>query len=174
MSHIALFVIRIIGGSLVAGHGSQKLFGWFDGPGLENWSKATESMGMKPGKFFGPAGAVGEFGGGTLTALGFLNPIGPIAVATMMIAASIKAHWGKPVWSNKGGAELALSYLAGATAIALDGPGLFSLDSLFGIKLPRWITALALLVSAGAIVSAVRPDLVEQVLGTASAPEAEQ
>jgi putative oxidoreductase len=174
MSHLALFVIRIVSGLLVAGHGSQKLFGWFEGPGLKNWSAATESMGMKPGSFFGPAGAIGEFGGGTLTALGFLNPIGPIAVVTMMILASIKAHWGKPIWASKGGAELALSFLAPTAAVALDGPGQYSLDSLLGVKLPRWVTALSLLGSAAAIVSATRPDLVERVLGNAPAQGTEQ
>jgi len=86
---------------------------------------------------------MGEFGGGVLTALGFLNPIGPIAVITMMILATIKGHWGKPIWASKGGAELAVTFLAGATAVALDGPGQYSLDSLLGIKLPRWLTALS-------------------------------
>lgn len=174
MSHVALFVLRVVMGSLVAGHGSQKMFGWFDGPGLKKWSSITESMGMKPGSFFGPAGALGEFGGGLLTALGFLNPMGPIAVVTMMILASVKAHWGKPIWASKGGAELAVTFLAGATAVALDGPGRYSLDSLLGIKLPRWLTALSVLGAVGAIVSATRPDLVERVLGNAPAQETEQ
>lgn len=174
MSHLALFVLRVVMGSLVAGHGSQKLFGWFDGPGLKKWSSATESMGMKPGSFFGPAGAVGEFGGGALTALGFLNPIGPVAVITMMIMASIKAHWGKPIWASKGGAELAVSFLAGATAVALDGPGEYSLDSLLGIKLPRWLRALSVLGGVAAIVSATRPDLVQRVIGSTPSQGTEQ
>lgn len=43
---IALFVLRVIVGLLVAGHGSQKLFGWFGGPGLAGFTGWVASMGF--------------------------------------------------------------------------------------------------------------------------------
>src|SRR5260370_20681556 len=54
-----------------------------------------------------------------------------------MIMATVKAHWGKPIWASKGGAELPVINMATALALTLTGPGRFSLDHLFGIRLPR-------------------------------------
>src|SRR5437764_11139472 len=87
MKDVALLTGRAITGVLVAGHGVQKLFGWFEGPGFAQWSAVTESMmGLRPGRVWGSMQIVGEVGGGLLTALGFLNPLGPIAVGASMIA----------------------------------------------------------------------------------------
>src|SRR5439155_13033683 len=73
MQDVGLLIARLIAGSLVAGHGAQKLFGWFEGPGWQTWTSLTESMmGMRPGRFWGTLQAVGDFAGGTSTALGFL------------------------------------------------------------------------------------------------------
>jgi putative oxidoreductase len=175
MADFGLLIGRVVIGSLVAGHGAQKLFGWFEGPGLKNWIAAAEHrMSMRPGWFWGPAGALGELGGGLLTALGFLNPLGPIAMGSMMIAASYKGHWGKPIWASKGGAELAVSFLASATLVASHGPGRYSLDSLFKVRVPRWITALALLASAGMISETIRPRLTPKLLGSEGSPNPEQ
>jgi putative oxidoreductase len=175
MKNIALLIARVIAGSLVAGHGAQKLFGWFEGPGLRNWTAVTEDrMGLRPGKFWAPVGALGEFGGGLLTALGFLNPLGPIAMGSMMIAATYKGHWGKPIWANKGGAELAVSFLASAAVLGTHGPGRFSLDSLLRVRLPRWVSALALLGSAGMLAETIRPMLAPRILGAGSDSPHEQ
>lgn len=158
MKDFTLLIGRLISGLLVAGHGVQKLFGWFEGPGFTQWTTMTESMmGMRPGRFWGSMQIVGEAGGGLLTALGFLNPLGPIAVVSSMIAATYKAHWGKPVWATKGGAELALVYIAAAAAAGAEGPGRYSLDSLLGIRVPRWVSALAILAGAGMVAEMIHP-----------------
>lgn len=171
MKNLALLSVRIISGLLVAGHGAQKLFGWFDGPGLQNWTVATEQrLGMKPAKFWAPVGGLAEFGGGFLTALGFLNPLGPIAIGSMMIAASYKGHWGKPIWATKGGAELAVSFLSSAVVAGTHGPGRYSLDALLGIRLPRWVTGLALLGSAGMLAETVHPTLTPRLFESGSPP----
>jgi putative oxidoreductase len=175
MKDIALLTGRVVMGLLVAGHGVQKLFGWFEGPGFVRWSALTESrMGLRPGRFWGSMQIVGEVGGGMLTALGFLNPLGPIAVVAAMIAAAYKGHWGKPIWSTKGGAELALSYLVGAAVAGAQGPGRFSLDALLGVRLPRWVTALALLTSAGLLAETIRPTVTPRLVPTPPSSSDEQ
>lgn len=175
LKNVALLVARIVAGSLVAGHGAQKLFGWFEGPGLRSWSSVAEDrMGLRPGKFWGPVGALGEFGGGLLTALGFLSPLGPIAMGSMMIAAAYKGHWGKPIWASKGGAELAVSFLASAVVVGTHGPGRFSLDSLLRLRVPRWVTAFALLTSGGMLAETIRPMLIPPLLGAGDPPRHEQ
>jgi putative oxidoreductase len=85
-----------------------------------------------------------EFGSGVLTALGLLGPIGPIATYGPMVMAWAKVHAGKPIWVTSGGAELPLVYLSSATALALIGPGRFSLDHAIGIKVPRAIVGLTI------------------------------
>jgi putative oxidoreductase len=172
VKNIALLTVRIVSGLLVAGHGAQKLFGWFDGPGLQNWTVVTEQkLGMRPAKFWAPVGGLGEFGGGLLTAFGFLNPLGPIAMGSMMIAASYKGHWGKPIWATKGGAELAVSFLSSAVIAGTHGPGRYSLDSILGIRVPRWMTALALLGSAGLLAETIHPTLTTRLIDASVAHE---
>ena len=49
MINLALLVLRATTGSLLVGHGAQKLFGAFGGPGPEGTARTFESMGLKPG-----------------------------------------------------------------------------------------------------------------------------
>src|SRR5437660_9554435 len=139
MSDIGLLILRLAVGGLLAGHGTQKLFGWFSGPGLKGTAGWLESLGLKPGTSWATAASASEFGGGLLTTLGFLHPLGPLGTLGAMIMAIAKAHWGKPIWVSQGGAELPVTNIAAALALTLTGPGRFSLDRLFGIRLPRWL-----------------------------------
>ena len=137
MTSIASLILRLMLGTLLMGHGGQKLFGWFEGPGLEGTTKMVASKGLQPAPVWARAGALGEFGGGLLTVLGLLNPLGPLGVIGAMAMAAGKFHWGKPIWATKGGAELPLTNLAIALALALTGPGRYSLDHVLGLGLPR-------------------------------------
>jgi putative oxidoreductase len=139
----ALLALRVGTGVLLAGHGAQKLFGWFGGHGLKGTGGWLESMGLRPGPLWAVAAGSGEMGGGLLTALGLANPLGPIGVISAMTMATAKAHWGKPIWVTEGGAELPVVYSTVAATIALAGPGKFSLDHALGIKVPWWAMAAA-------------------------------
>jgi putative oxidoreductase len=146
MRDMGLLVLRLITGGLIAGHGAQKLFGWFGGSGLKGTAAIFESIGLKPGTTWATAASASEFGGGVLTALGFLHPLGPMGTMGVMVMATAKAHWGKPIWATKGGAELPLTNIATAFALTLTGPGRLSLDRLFGFRLPRALVIAAALV----------------------------
>jgi putative oxidoreductase len=137
MSDIGLLILRLGVGGLLAGHGSQKLFGWFSGPGLKGTAAWLESMGLTPGTTWATVASASEFGGGVLTTLGFLHPLGPLGSMGAMIMATVKAHWGKPIWVTQGGAELPVTNIVAALALTLTGPGRFSLDNVLGIRLPR-------------------------------------
>ncbi len=84
----------------------------------------------------GNHGRLSEFGS-VLTLLGLLNPLGPLGVIGSM--ATVKAHWGKPIWVTEGGPELPVTNSTIALALMLLGPGKYSLDKALGIRLPRWI-----------------------------------
>jgi putative oxidoreductase len=134
---LALLVLRLVIGLALAAHGSQKLFGWFGGGGMKGTHGFIDMLGFRPARFWAPVVAVGEFGGGLLMALGLLNPIGPLAVIGAMLTATWTAHWSKGFWNRDGGYELPLTNIAVAVAVALAGPGRWSLDSFFGIALPQ-------------------------------------
>ena len=144
MSNLAALLLRLAIGGLLAGHGAQKLFGSFSGPGLEGTSGFMEMLGLRPGRPWAVLAGLSEFGGGLLTLLGFLNPLGPLGVIGSMAMATVTAHKGKPVWVTEGGAELPLTNIAAATALILNGPGKWSLDRVLGLSLPRWLAPLGL------------------------------
>ncbi len=151
---IGVLVVRLTNGGLLAGHGAQKLFGWFNGPGFEGASGWMESMGFKPGEQWATAAGASEFGGGVLTALGLFHPIGPISTIGAMAVAARKAHAGKPIWVTEGGAELPVTNIAIAFALSMVGPGRYSLDHMLGIKVPKEL-AIATAIGVGlGIVSA--------------------
>ncbi len=139
MGNVGLLILRLTIGGLMAGHGAQKLFGWFGGFGVEGTGGWLESMGLRPGKQWAWLAGGSEFGGGVLTALGFLNPFGPLGIVGAMAMASATAHRGKPIWVTAGGPELPVVNIAAATAIALAGSGTYSLDEAAGTELPRWV-----------------------------------
>jgi putative oxidoreductase len=140
----APLIVRLAQGSLMAGHGAQKLFGSFGGPGLEGTSGFMEMLGMRPGRPWAYLAGLSEFGGGVLTALGLLNPLGPLGVIGAMSMATRKAHWGKPVWVTEGGAELPVLNIAVSTALMIREPDRYSLDRILGIRLPAWVGPLGL------------------------------
>src|ERR687886_1740428 len=137
-------IVRVAQGSLMAGHGAQKLFGSFGGPGLEGTSGFMEMLGMRPGRPWAYLAGLSEFGGGVLTALGLLNPLGQLGVIGAMSMATRKAHWGKPIWVTEGGAELPVLNIAVSTALMIREPDRYSLDRILGIRLPAWVGPLGL------------------------------
>ncbi|HET9496583.1 MAG TPA: DoxX family protein [Chloroflexia bacterium] len=154
MKDVGLLVLRVVVGGLMTGHGAQKLFGWWGGNGLEGTAGWLESMGMKPGKPWAIVAGASEFGGGVLTLLGFLNPLGPLGTIGSMSMATAKVHWGKPIWVTSGGAELPVTNIAAALALAMAGPGKISVDSALGLRLPRRLILVPGLAAAAAGVAA--------------------
>ena len=139
INEAAPMIVRVVQGSLMAGHGAQKLFGSFGGPGLEGTSGFMEMLGMRPGRPWAYLAGLSEFAGGVLTALGLFNPLGPLGVIGSMAMATRKAHWGKPIWVTEGGAELPVLNIAISTALMIREPDRYSLDRVLGIRLPAWV-----------------------------------
>jgi putative oxidoreductase len=154
---IGLLALRGVAGGFLTGHGGQKLFGWFEGPGIEGTTGFMDSLGLQPAKPWATMAGGSEFAGGVLTTLGLFHPIGPILKLGPMLTATRQMHWKTPVWATEGGAELPLTNIAISVALATSDPGRLSLDHFLGIRVPKAVTLIALAgVAAGLIVSEVQ------------------
>ena len=131
---IGILILRLVVGLTLAAHGAQKLFGWFGGYGLDATGGAFESLGFRPGRLFALAAGASEFTGGILVTLGLLGPIGPALMLSVMVVAALTVHWPQGFFAQNNGVELPLLYGVGAIVFALTGPGLWSLDALFGLS----------------------------------------
>jgi putative oxidoreductase len=128
-----LLIARLVLGPIMAAHGTQKLFGWFGGYGLTGTGGFMESLGFRPGRAFAAAAGTTELVGGILLALGLLGPIGPALIITVMIVAAVTVHWKHGLFAANNGIEVPLLYGTAATALALTGPGLYSVDAFLGL-----------------------------------------
>jgi putative oxidoreductase len=126
---------------------------------------------MKPGKPWAILAGASEFGGGLLTLLGALNPLGSIATMGAMGMATAKAHWGKPIWVTQGGAELPVTNAALALALGLVGPGKLSVDHALGIKLPR---RLVLVPGLGLVAASIAYAVISSNQALSQAEEAQE
>ena len=140
MTSLALLMLRATVGALLAGHGAQKLFGSFGGYGVDGTAGWLESLNLRPGRQWAIVAGMSEFAGGLLTAVGALNPLGPIMAMGSMLMATLKVHKGKPIWVTAGGAELPVTNMAALAGLLVAGPGRLSFDGLLGIRVPRWFS----------------------------------
>ena len=133
---IGLLLVRVVIGLIMAAHGASKLMGWFGGYGLRGTGEFFAQMGFRPGPAFAAAASISEIVSGLLVTFGFLGPVGPALMISVMIVAAVTVHWGQGLFAPKG-IELPLLYAAGAFALALTGFGQYSLDAWLGIA-GRW------------------------------------
>src|ERR1700694_2127774 len=114
-----LLIVRLVVGLTVAAHGAQKLFGWWGGPGMSNWTQSVRRLRIRPAQPWAWVAALSEFGGGLLLALGLLSPLGSLAIAGSMLVAVATVHWTRGFWSTKGGYEFNLSIIGAAAALGI-------------------------------------------------------
>ncbi|MET7638682.1 DoxX family protein [Streptomyces sp. NPDC005438] len=123
---LGLLVLRIGLGLTMAAHGCQKLFGWFDGPGLDGTAQGFSAMGYPAGKTMATIAGLAETFGGLALVLGLLTPLAGAAVlGTMLNALNVK--WGGGFFQPRG-VEYELFLVAAAAAVTLTGPGRIAVD----------------------------------------------
>jgi putative oxidoreductase len=151
MRDAALLGARLLLGSYMGIHASQKLFGMFHGPGLETIGKVFEKNGLAPGREMAMAAAATEITGGVLTITGIADPVGPLAVAgAMSVAAAHNREGG--LMAARNGVELPVAYATLALTLAVAGPGKYKL----GPSVPDKLAAIGALVggvAAGALIA---------------------
>jgi putative oxidoreductase len=133
MQDIALLVVRLVVGALFAGHGAQKLFGWFGGHGLAGTGAFFDSLGIRPGRTMALVAGLSEVVGGGLLVLGLFQPLAALLIGGAMVVAIAKVHGKNGVWAQNGGFEYNLVLLVIVLALAALGPGSLSLAALVRI-----------------------------------------
>jgi putative oxidoreductase len=156
---LGLLVLRVAIGGVMLAHGLQK-FGHLGGPGLEGITGFFTKLGFRPARAWALLVAVVEAIGGVLLIVGLLTPVAGLLIAADLLVAIVVVHWPR-FWAQDNGLEFPLPIAAGALALALVGPGAWSIDAALGIRLTDVaLLALAAVVGAGAvaaIVSRARP-----------------
>jgi putative oxidoreductase len=146
-----LLLARIALGLLMAAHGAQKLFGWFGGYGLDGTAGFFEGLGFRPGRLFVVSAAASEIVSGLFLAAGFFTPLAAALMVSVMVVAAVSVHLPNGVFAQNNGIELPLVYGVVAAAIALTGPGAYSVDAAAGLT-ALWTPTLAWSVLALAII----------------------
>lgn len=149
---LGLLAVRLGFGAASFGHGTQKLFGWFGGGGLEGTGAYFDSAGFTPGRRNALFSGLAEAGGGAAIALGLATgPAGAVLAGNMIVASATHAPNG--FFGQNGGFELPAAYATVGSALALSGGGRYSLDAVTGRVLDRpWMRVAAYV---GAVASAV-------------------
>ncbi|MFD3733383.1 DoxX family protein [Streptomyces sp. NPDC058632] len=150
---LGLLLLRLGTGGALAAHGTQKLFGWFGGGGIEGTGQFMETIGYAPGKVSATTAGLAEAGGGALLALGLATPAAGAAAAGAMAGAAA-VHAPNGFFNQEGGYEHAAILGLTAAGLAVTGPGRLSLDHALGHSADRdWMVVAAF--AATAAVTAV-------------------
>lgn len=128
-------VLRVPIGLILAAHGSQKLFAWFGGYGLDGTGHWMASIGLNPGLAMAWLAGSAEFFGGVALMLGLLTRPAALVNALTMLVALFWVHWGNGFFLDTHGIEYALALLSATAALVFIGGGQYSLDALIETKL---------------------------------------
>jgi putative oxidoreductase len=131
---IGLLILRLTVGLALAAHGTQKLVGWFGGPGLDATGQFFEMIGFVPGRRHALMAGLAETAGGLLLALGLLTPFAAAVVFGVMLVAAFSVHVTKGFFITSGGYEYTLVLGVAGLTLAFTGPGSLSVDALLRYK----------------------------------------
>jgi putative oxidoreductase len=164
---IGLLALRLVIAVIMFFHGTQKLFGWWHGQGLDGATEFFARQGFRPPRLMAVVAALTETAGSLLLGLGLLTPLG-VAMITGVLTnvAAVHVHNGLDV--RKFGMELELALLGGTIAVGCVGAGDWSVDHALGLGdyagLAPWAVPLGIVGGLAIIVtrdrSAARPPVV--------------
>ncbi len=152
-----LLVLRLVILVIMGMHGTQKLFGWWDGGGLDEAARFFASQGFRPPRLMGLVAGLTQTAGALLIGVGWASALS-VAILTGVLTTVVALHLPNGLDGRKQGFEYELMILAGVVAIGLAGPGRWSVDRWLAVPDPGWSGAAAVAVGivAGLAVSATR------------------
>ncbi len=129
--------LRLAAGVIFAAHGAQKLFGWFDGYGLEGTGAWMASIGIEPGVLMAALAGSAEFFGGLLLIAGLLVRPAAVVLAITMVVAVVTVHLKNGLFMANNGYEFGLALLVISISLVIRGAGGISADQLIHKQLTQ-------------------------------------
>ena len=132
---VALLTVRVIIGVTMIAHG---LNHWRGGGRIEGTARWFSGLGLRNGRLQAWLSVITEIGAGALLLLGLATPLACAAVISVMLVAGILAHRPNGFFVFKDGYEYVLLIAAVTLALAMLGPGRFSLDNALDVDVTGW------------------------------------
>jgi putative oxidoreductase len=134
-----LLVLRLVVGLLIAGHGVQKVSFRLGGHGLAGGTEEFRHDGFRGGRLTAVVAGASQIGAGLFLTAGLLTPLATMAaMGVMTVAGTVKRP--KGLWVQNDGYEYPMVLVAVSAALALTGPGRWSLDQALGVTpWPLWV-----------------------------------
>jgi len=127
---MAWLLLRLVVGITFVMHGSQKLFGAFNGPGVQGFAGFLGSLGVPAPILFSWIVSLVEFFGGLALILGIFTRLFALLISVDMTVALLLVHVKNGFFAGAGGFELVLLLLASALALATHGAGKWSVEDM--------------------------------------------
>jgi putative oxidoreductase len=153
---LGLLLLRLAIGALLIGHGLQKAFGLWGGPGFDGLETSLTDQGFQHADILTYVATGGQIAAGVLLVLGLFTPIaaaGALAYSvTGILADAMAAHEGARLSSFlTDGHEYKVIFACAIAALILAGPGRYGFDAGRGwARRPFVGSFVALLVGLGA------------------------
>jgi putative oxidoreductase len=157
---LGLLLLRLAVGVLLIGHGLQKAFGLWGGPGFDGFEDSLTGMGFQHADILTYVATGGQLAAGVLLVLGLFTPVagaGALAyLVTGLLADAMTAHEEARLSSFlTDGHEYKVILIAAVAALILIGPGRYGFDAGRGwARRPFIGSFVALLVGVGAGIAA--------------------
>lgn len=129
---LALLVLRLGTGVIIAAHGYQKLFMF----GIAGTTQFFTQVGAPLPEITAPLVAILEFAGGIALILGVLTRLVSLALAIDMLAALLIVHL-QGGFFVPDGIEFVLALMTACAALALAGAGAYSVDEAIAARRAR-------------------------------------
>lgn len=131
---LGLMLLRWAVGALLIGHGLQKAFGWFGGPGLDGFESRLAEVGFQHADMLTYIATGAQILAGVLLILGLFTPLaaaGALAylVNGVLVEAMAAHNEARLRDFLTGGQEYKLILVAAVVVIILAGPGRYGLDA---------------------------------------------
>lgn len=126
MINASLLALRVVIGAIFAVHGAQKLFGAFDGIGLEGTAKLMEGLGFSDTYMVAIIWSSVEFVGGIFLLMGILARWSAVAIVLLVLIGLWKVNFAYGSFVQSSGMERDLLIAGGCIPLILLGGGSWS------------------------------------------------